>query len=277
MPGEGGEAARALRGEGRDDFREHRAYVPGDDLRRIDWNLLGRLNELHTKHFEARVDVSIQVILDRSASMAAASSAGIDKDTAGRRLAGAMAYGLAAPGRQVQLRQLAGGGAFGAAAKDESSARRLLDLLETLAPPAGQDGARNLLEALPRARASRAGLVVVSTDGFGPAGDARRLRGIVERGERLVVVLWSTDSERSPATGESRRLRDLESGAVIDVAIDDRVLAAYLDARRQWRDALEQDVSRQGGVLCELDVAEPLELAVAKVMRVLEAARSGTR
>lgn len=52
------------------DFAEHRAYMPGDDLRRIDWRLLARTDRYYVKQFEADTNTNFAVILDVSPSMA---------------------------------------------------------------------------------------------------------------------------------------------------------------------------------------------------------------
>lgn len=51
------------------DFADHRAYTPGDDFRRIDQNLLARLDQLVIKLFDADDDLTVNVLLDDSASM----------------------------------------------------------------------------------------------------------------------------------------------------------------------------------------------------------------
>ncbi len=52
------------------DFAEHRPYMPGDDLRRIDWRLLGRTDRYYVKQFEADTNTNFTVLLDVSRSMA---------------------------------------------------------------------------------------------------------------------------------------------------------------------------------------------------------------
>ena len=51
------------------DFAEHRAYMPGDDLRRIDWRLFGRSDRYFVKEFEADTNTNLLLLLDTSASM----------------------------------------------------------------------------------------------------------------------------------------------------------------------------------------------------------------
>jgi len=51
------------------DFAEHRAYMPGDDIRRIDWRLWGRTDRFYVKEFEADTNTNFTVIVDASPSM----------------------------------------------------------------------------------------------------------------------------------------------------------------------------------------------------------------
>ena len=51
------------------DFAEHRAYMPGDDVRRIDWRLFARTDRLYVKEFEADTNANLHLLLDVSRSM----------------------------------------------------------------------------------------------------------------------------------------------------------------------------------------------------------------
>ncbi len=52
------------------EFADYRNYAPGDDLRRLDWNLYARLERPYVKLFEDEEDLAVHLILDASASMA---------------------------------------------------------------------------------------------------------------------------------------------------------------------------------------------------------------
>ncbi|TVR14305.1 MAG: DUF58 domain-containing protein [Planctomycetota bacterium] len=52
------------------DFADHRPYVPGDDLRHLDWKVLGRRDRLVLKRYEAETDFACTLIVDGSGSMA---------------------------------------------------------------------------------------------------------------------------------------------------------------------------------------------------------------
>ena len=51
------------------DFAEYRPYMPGDDLRRIDWNVYGRSDRLYLKLYEGETNTRVLVLLDISGSM----------------------------------------------------------------------------------------------------------------------------------------------------------------------------------------------------------------
>jgi uncharacterized protein (DUF58 family) len=73
------------------DFAEHRPYMPGDDIRRIDWRLFGRTDRHYIKLFEAETNANFTVLLDISRSMAYGSH-GITKLDYARYLAACLTY-----------------------------------------------------------------------------------------------------------------------------------------------------------------------------------------
>src|SRR5206468_7403602 len=60
---------RSLRRGSSSDFAQHRAYQPGDDLRRIDWRVYGRTDRFYVKEYEADTNASVLFALDASGSM----------------------------------------------------------------------------------------------------------------------------------------------------------------------------------------------------------------
>jgi len=51
------------------DFAEHRGYVPGDDIRRVDWKLYARTDRYYVKQYEADTNTNFTILLDISRSM----------------------------------------------------------------------------------------------------------------------------------------------------------------------------------------------------------------
>ncbi|MDE0827967.1 MAG: DUF58 domain-containing protein [Vicinamibacterales bacterium] len=73
------------------DFAEHRGYMPGDDIRRIDWRLFARTDRFYVKQFEADTNTNFSVLFDVSKSMSFGSR-GVTKLDYGRYLAACLSY-----------------------------------------------------------------------------------------------------------------------------------------------------------------------------------------
>ncbi|MFN7984967.1 MAG: DUF58 domain-containing protein [Vicinamibacterales bacterium] len=73
------------------DFAEHRGYVPGDDIRRVDWKLYARTDRYYIKQYEADTNTNFSVLFDISKSMRF-SSGGVSKLEYGSFLAACLAY-----------------------------------------------------------------------------------------------------------------------------------------------------------------------------------------
>lgn len=51
------------------EFAEHREYVPGDDLRYVDWKVFGRTDKIYLKQYEEETNLACYLVLDTSESM----------------------------------------------------------------------------------------------------------------------------------------------------------------------------------------------------------------
>jgi uncharacterized protein (DUF58 family) len=73
------------------DFAEHRGYVPGDDIRRVDWRLFARTDRFYVKQYEADTNTNFTILFDVSKSMSF-SSGGVTKLEYGSFLGACLAY-----------------------------------------------------------------------------------------------------------------------------------------------------------------------------------------
>ena len=73
------------------EFVEHREYVPGDDLRHLDWKVLAKLNRYYIKRYEEETNITAVLLLDASASMSYGPDR-ISKFEAAATAASALAY-----------------------------------------------------------------------------------------------------------------------------------------------------------------------------------------
>jgi uncharacterized protein (DUF58 family) len=84
------------------EFAEYRKYVPGDDLRRLDWRVYGRSDRFYVKESEADTNLRCCLVLDASGSMDFG-TVGVTKMEYARKIAGTLSYLAAQQGDAVGL------------------------------------------------------------------------------------------------------------------------------------------------------------------------------
>lgn len=146
------------------EFAEYRNYVPGDDIRRLDWRVFGRTDRFFMKEFEADTNLRCYVVLDCSASMGFKGKSESKLDYA-RRLAAALAYLTVQQGDAAGLLCVQEKGAIDIPSKRNPSHLQLIfDTLETAEPK----GTTTLVSALHdlAEKVRRRALVIVISDFF---------------------------------------------------------------------------------------------------------------
>jgi len=101
LGGVSGQHKSAARGSSVE-FAEYRKYVPGDDIRYVDWRVFGRTDKFFIKEFEADTNLRCYLIMDTSSSMAFEADHGTKFDYA-RRMAATLGYLLIKQGDAVGL------------------------------------------------------------------------------------------------------------------------------------------------------------------------------
>lgn len=223
---------RAVRGEGgRFLFRGHREYRPGDDLRRVDWNVAARLGRMQIRQYEAEKDALSEVWLDGSASMGPFDG----RLAAARAAALCCATGLGSGGR-VNLGILRGGVPVQLAeAAEPGHMRRIFEALSRDRPAerAGLD------EALPRLhkRLPRGARFLLVSDLLTRA-DPGVLHGLAGRRIRGVLLHLRTPAINAPSPGSAFCARDVETGVRRTVRLDSsaavRIAARAKDHADLW-------------------------------------------
>ena len=84
------------------EFAEYRKYVPGDDLRRLDWRAFGRSDRHYVKEYEADTNLRLCLVLDTSGSMNFGST-GTTKIDVARKICGSLGYLASQQGDAVGL------------------------------------------------------------------------------------------------------------------------------------------------------------------------------
>jgi len=143
------------------EFAEYRKYVPGDDLRRLDWRAYGRSDRFYVKEFEADTNLRLCLVLDTSGSMGFGPASATKLDYA-RRVAGALGYLAIQQGDAVGLSCVANGLVRNIPPKrNPTHLIALFDLLEQ-AKPSGETQLAPVLHELAETIRQRALIVIIS-------------------------------------------------------------------------------------------------------------------
>jgi uncharacterized protein (DUF58 family) len=84
------------------EFRQHRSYRPGDDLKHLDWKVYARTDRLYTRQFRETTNLSVSIVLDSSASMGYPDT-GVSKFRYAQIVAAALAYLATEEGHAIGL------------------------------------------------------------------------------------------------------------------------------------------------------------------------------
>src|SRR5262249_18468981 len=74
------------------EFAEHREYVPGDDIRHVDWKVWSKTDKLYLKQYEEETNLLLYLLLDSSESMGYASGRNVTKLQYAQFIAASLAY-----------------------------------------------------------------------------------------------------------------------------------------------------------------------------------------
>ena len=196
------------------DFAEHRAYMPGDDLRRIDWRLFGRSDRYFVKEFEADTNTDLLLLLDVSASMGFG-TAGIPKLQYAKYLASCLAYFSSRQRDRVGLVTFVNG----IVDYVPPAAKHLSIVLQTIAraTASGEGSVDTALRQIAE-HARRRQIVVIISDLYDePERVVRAVARLRNRGNDLIVLQVLDPAELDLPFDDAANFEDMETGEAIPV------------------------------------------------------------
>jgi uncharacterized protein (DUF58 family) len=275
------------------DFAEHRQYMPGDDIRRIDWKLYGRTDRFFIKQYEADTNTNFCVVLDVSKSMrygAAAEVGRVSKLEYGCYLAACLTYfsshqrdrvGMVTvendvsdyiPSSNKHLRLILqaldrtlkeGKDAIAAEAKTNALGETSLATSPQLGPPM-----RKISELFRR----RSMIVVISDLYEEPEAVVEAVNNLRGRGNDIMVFHLLDPTELEFPFTDSSNFIDIETGEKMPV------IPEYL--RKQYREVIAAHVTALGKQLREqridyalFDTSKPLDGALYAYLATRERLR----
>jgi|688.fasta_scaffold182622_2 uncharacterized protein (DUF58 family) len=260
------------------EFAEYRKYVPGDDLRRLDWRAFGRSDRFYVKEYEADTNLRLVLVLDTSGSMAFRSPApavGVQplaKIDYARRICGALGYLASQQGDAVGISCAAEGIVRTLPPRRSPAHLRLaFDVIEE-AQPQGTTGLAQVLHELAETIRQRALVVIVSDLFVDPAELAGAFGHLRFRRHDIAAFHLLDPQELAFTFQRPTRFLDLEGGGAI-FADPVEIAARYQTAITTYLDELRRIVLENGIDYHRVLTDEPYEQVLARFLVGRAAAR----
>ena len=243
------------------EFAQHRPYVPGDELRHIDWRVYGRTSRYYLKLYEAETNLTANLLLDASSSMRYGSGA-VSKLDYAKYMAASLAYLI------VKQRDAAGLGVFDGALRTYVEPRTALSIVRIIAE------ALDITDDVPRTdvggilhefarRMPRRGFVMLFSDLFDHVDEfLGGLDHLRFRGHNVTVFhILDPHELRFPFDG-SCRFKGLENDGEV-VTQPKRIRSAYLEELRRFLRQIKGACERSHVDYVLVDTSRPVQEVIS--------------
>ena len=252
------------------DFAEHRPYMPGDDIRRIDWRVFARTDRFYVKQFEADTNTDFTVILDTSASMNFGSR-GITKFDYARYLAACLTYFSSKQRDRVGLALFVDNGV----SRIPAGAKRM-DLILHALDHAKPEGRGRLLAPLRKLseHLRRRSIVAIISDFYEEAQQVdEAVRQLRQRGNDVIVFHVLDTAELEFPYDDAMTVVDLESGDKLPV-VPETLKDEYKSLIGRHVEEVRRRMIDHGFDYMRIDTAMPLDYALFHYLATRDRLRS---
>lgn len=224
------------------DFKEHRPYRPGDDVRRIDWNVTARLRTPFMRLTDAERDLNLIVALDLSPSMGFGTTRWSKKEVM-LFIAGCLVFSALADRINIGFVAFADRVlAYFPPRRNRAHAWAALEQMWALDVPATQTAVAPVARLL-AGRLKQTSMVCVVSDFNTPEdfGGGRELKMVAAHHDLVGVVVEDPAEQSLPSGHGALRVRDMESGRLLTVGLSDGLRQRYRAATIARRRTLTED------------------------------------
>lgn len=255
------------------EFADFRNYVPGDDLRLIDWNLYARLDQLFLKLFQEEEDLHFYALIDASASMNFGTP---NKLRVAKQLAAALGYIGLCRGDRVSVQALGPVGRHAPIVRSRGSLWKMLKYLNSIEAPRAvtstneglnpnvslHDGVKEFVT-----RGVTSGVVVLITDLMDKSGYESALRMLIGRQMDVFVLQVLSQEELEPPLRGDRRLIDVEDGDAAEITVNQYVLDRYHETLKSFLRQARQYCAKRSIMHVLVPTDTPIETVMTKYLR----------
>ena len=224
------------------EFADFRNYVPGDDLRRLDWNLYARLDKLILKLFQEEEDLHFYTLIDASLSMGFGEPTKLEY---AKQLAAALGFvGLVRSDRVVieslgqPVRERA------PVLRGRKSVWRMLEHLDTVEPGETVGLAEGVKNFCLRNRGT--GVVVLISDLMDKQGYEAALKYLMGQRADVYVIQVLSQEEIDPDVAGDLKLVDCEDQDVAEISVSGPLLARYKATLAAFTAGAQEFCSKRG-------------------------------
>lgn len=239
------------------EFRQHRPYVQGDDIRRLDWKIFGRADRFYIREFDEETNLRATLVLDASGSMNYRGQKGVLKFDYARKLAAAMAYLLMSQQDAVGL--VTFDSKIREFIPNQTRITHLHFLLETMikTQPGKDTSLAPVLESLAQ-RLKRRGLVILISDFFDDAATILRAIGVLrKKGHEVIALqLWDRDELEFPF-GQWSRFENMENDEDFLLLDPAAVRQRYMEVLKTFQEQLKEGFRKHQVDYLSLPTDEP--------------------
>lgn len=251
------------------EFSDHRKYVPGDELRRVDWKVYGKTDRYYIKRFEAETTMECHLLLDRSASMgfrpATVPGKFMTKFEYATSIAAALGYLM------IHQQDAVGMVTFDNRVREYARPRskqahlgNILSILANCAPEGYTAVAESIHEAAGLLR--KRGFVVILSDFLDEVADVEKaLAHLRYRGHDVIVFHVLDAAEANFPFSGAMEFTEPETGAVVKVDAD-AVRADYLDNVNAFVKSLREACRKTGVDYVQLDTSVAFDTALVSYL-----------
>jgi uncharacterized protein (DUF58 family) len=241
------------------EFRQHRPYRAGDDLKYLDWKLFARSDRLYTRQFRETTNMAVLFVVDTSASMAFPDHAP-SKFRYAQVLVAALAYLASEQGHGAGLMTTEGDRfAYLPPRGGRVHLRSLIARVDRLVPAGTWNPARAIARGAQLLQ--RRGVMIVVSDFYDAEEETRReMRRAVQRGHDVAMLQVLSADERELTGAGQIELEDLESGQ--RRLIDDEAAARHRAALREFLARCRREALHDGVDYALLSTEMPPETAL---------------
>jgi uncharacterized protein (DUF58 family) len=239
------------------EFRQHRPYVQGDDIRRLDWKIFGRADRFYIREFDEETNLRATIVLDASGSMGYRGQKGVLKFDYARKLAAAMSYLLMSQQDAVGL--ITFDSKIREFIPNRTRITHLHHVLETMikTEPGKDTSLAPVLESLAQ-RLKRRGLVILISDFFDDPASILKAIGILrKKGHEIIAMqLWDRDELEFPF-GQWSRFENLERDEDFLLLDPATIRQRYLEVLKNFQEQLKDGFRKHQVDYLSLPTDEP--------------------